>query len=344
MSKKLYLENLGILKKAHIHLDGLSVIAGYNDTGKSTVGKVLMALIKTHNICQNAKISDETKKKEELDKLLRLMFDFELNNAKIILSENEKELYRVLIGKEKCLSFESDGYDYRDCTLIQSPLVWDLYEFFSTVNIAARNYEIYGGGFKLSYPYLLWDLYQKITLSPLREYNDFKQIKEELVEIMHGRFLKNNQKSYKFYRNNKEISLKNVSMGIKQLGILQVLLDNKRITPWGFFIFDEPENHLHPKWQLKLADILTKIVATKIATPKSSAKNIPILINTHSPYMVEALYKYAIINKTKINLHLSFDNKIEQIKNNEKTMELIFEKLNEPFNTFDELDRKNGRF
>lgn len=335
MSKKLYLENLGILKKAHIHLDGLSVIAGYNDTGKSTVGKVLMALIKTHNICQKAKKSGKMKKKaKEFDKLLDLIFDFELNNAKIILSENEEELYRVLIGDEKCLSFESKGWHYRDCTFIQSPLVWDLYEFFSTINIITRNYEIYGGGFKLSYPYLLWDLYQKIALPPLDKYDNFKQSKEELVEIMQGRFLKNNQKIYKFYRNNKEISLKNVSMGIKQLGILQVLLDNNRITPWGFLIFDEPENHLHPKWQLKFADILTQL----------AAKNIPILVNTHSPYMVEALYKYAITNKTKINLHLSFDNKIEQIKNNEKTMELIFEKLNEPFNTFDELDRKNGRF
>ncbi|XUP89179.1 AAA family ATPase [Campylobacter coli] len=52
MNKKLYLENIGIIKEANINLEGLSVIAGENDTGKSTVGKILMALIKTHNMSE----------------------------------------------------------------------------------------------------------------------------------------------------------------------------------------------------------------------------------------------------------------------------------------------------
>ncbi|EAH8659559.1 ABC transporter ATP-binding protein, partial [Campylobacter coli] len=42
------------------------------------------------------------------------------------------------------------------------------------------------------------------------------------------------------------------------------------------------------------------------------------------------------------NFHVSLGSKIEQVENNEKTMELIFEKLNKPFQTFDELDIKNG--
>ena len=44
---KLKLNNIGIIDKADIKLDGLTVIAGENDSGKSTVGKVLYALIKT---------------------------------------------------------------------------------------------------------------------------------------------------------------------------------------------------------------------------------------------------------------------------------------------------------
>jgi predicted ATPase len=38
---ELKLNNIGIIKNANITLDGLTVIAGENDTGKSTVGKVL---------------------------------------------------------------------------------------------------------------------------------------------------------------------------------------------------------------------------------------------------------------------------------------------------------------
>ena len=41
---KLKIENIGKINKAEIYLDGITVIAGVNDTGKSTVGKSLFAL------------------------------------------------------------------------------------------------------------------------------------------------------------------------------------------------------------------------------------------------------------------------------------------------------------
>ncbi len=44
---EILLEHFGKIKKSIIKLDGLSLIAGQNDTGKSTVGKCLFALIKS---------------------------------------------------------------------------------------------------------------------------------------------------------------------------------------------------------------------------------------------------------------------------------------------------------
>ena len=46
---KLKLENIGMIRHADIKLDGLTVIAGENDTGKSTVGKLIFSLIKACN-------------------------------------------------------------------------------------------------------------------------------------------------------------------------------------------------------------------------------------------------------------------------------------------------------
>lgn len=43
---KLYIENVGVIKKASIEINGLTVICGENDTGKSTIGKALFALTK----------------------------------------------------------------------------------------------------------------------------------------------------------------------------------------------------------------------------------------------------------------------------------------------------------
>ena len=39
------LENIGIIKESTIALDGLTVITGKNNSGKSTVGKALYALL-----------------------------------------------------------------------------------------------------------------------------------------------------------------------------------------------------------------------------------------------------------------------------------------------------------
>lgn len=41
---QLYLENIGKIRQASIELNGLTIIAGKNDTGKSTVGKALFAM------------------------------------------------------------------------------------------------------------------------------------------------------------------------------------------------------------------------------------------------------------------------------------------------------------
>lgn len=42
-------KNTGIIEEADIRFDGLTVIAGENDTGKSTIGKLMFSLIKTFN-------------------------------------------------------------------------------------------------------------------------------------------------------------------------------------------------------------------------------------------------------------------------------------------------------
>ncbi len=46
---KLKLENIGMIRHADIRLDGLTVIAGENDTGKSTVGKIIFSLVNALN-------------------------------------------------------------------------------------------------------------------------------------------------------------------------------------------------------------------------------------------------------------------------------------------------------
>lgn len=39
------LENIGIIKNSNIKLDGLTIITGQNNSGKTTVGKVIYSLV-----------------------------------------------------------------------------------------------------------------------------------------------------------------------------------------------------------------------------------------------------------------------------------------------------------
>ena len=63
---KLTIRNIAIIKKADITFDELTVIAGENDTGKTTVGKYLYAAI----LKQSLGIDDTSLRKIGTDHLL----------------------------------------------------------------------------------------------------------------------------------------------------------------------------------------------------------------------------------------------------------------------------------
>lgn len=50
---RLKLQNIGIIEEADINVDGITLIAGQNDSGKSTIGKVLYSVVKGFNLPEN---------------------------------------------------------------------------------------------------------------------------------------------------------------------------------------------------------------------------------------------------------------------------------------------------
>ena len=117
-----------------------------------------------------------------------------------------------------------------------------------------------------------------------------------------------------------------VATGIKNFGILQLLLKNNYLTKDAILIIDEPEVHLHPKWQLQYAKFIVNLV-------KDGVK---VFINSHSPYMIEALKRYSDKEKLqdKTNFYLASDGIIED----KNKLQEIYEKLSEPFDEFDKMD------
>ena len=68
---KLVLKNVGIIESASIDLNGLTVIAGNNDTGKSTVGKIAYSLTKAY---EDFEVETEREKNRIIARLLREVY------------------------------------------------------------------------------------------------------------------------------------------------------------------------------------------------------------------------------------------------------------------------------
>lgn len=76
------------------------------------------------------------------------------------------------------------------------------------------------------------------------------------------------------------LSLDSLSSGMKTFYLIKSLIDNGTIVQNGTLILDEPEVHLHPDWQVTLAEIIVLL---------QKEMGLHILINTHSPYFLRAI-------------------------------------------------------
>lgn len=161
--------------------------------------------------------------------------------------------------------------------------------------------------------------------------NDIKEYDRIIHEILHGEILySDNSSSYVFQTLDKEINLSNVSSGMKAFGIIGLLVKNGLINANSCLILDEPESHLHPDWQIKLA----KLLATMVAKSR-----ITLLINSHSPFFIEAVQTYSKIlhidSKAKYYLSTNlddFNSKLEDVTDN---IVSIFDALANSYNILD---------
>ena len=307
------IKNIGILPKAKIILDGLTIIAGENDTGKSTIGKIIFSIIKAHN-------------SNSMNTMVNLVFDSQISNqGEVIVEDKTIPIYSVKFFEHKCVNFESQHSFFNESTFIQTPLVWDLIEFFDSVLRLKQNQEITQNitSFAIKYPYIFWDLYLKITNTPAEKDSQTNELVKNIRQIIQGGF-EQCDKRIVFQRENESILLTNVAAGIKYFGLLQRLAENNQLKPDNLLIIDEPENHLHPSWQVLLAELIVKLV---------EQHKVYVLINSHSPYMIEALKIYSDIRiKQKTHFYLNeLINESIEVTDVTEDLSSLFEALSLPF-------------
>lgn len=189
-------------------------------------------------------------------------------------------------------------------------------------------------------------LYQKLAdqtakndiLDNIHNENIIK-FQHKINKLINGKFKFNSQGLVEFNQNEKIFDLNNTSTGLKSIGIIQLLLENRKLKENTYLIMDEPEVHLHPEWQIKLAELLVSL---------SYELNIILFINSHSPLFIEAIRtyseKYDILNST--NFYLTYNSKDTEGKYDIKNvpiedLNIIYSSLGQPYETLSEISIEN---
>ena len=157
-------------------------------------------------------------------------------------------------------------------------------------------------------------------------------IEKNIEKIIGGQISFGNT-GYQFNSPNlKPIDIQNTASGIKQIGVIQLLLSNRKLNKDSFLIIDEPEVNLHPEWQIKFAKILVLL---------AKDLNITIYINTHSPMFMEAmsLYSeyYGLLDDTFVYLTEKKDDGFRFKQIDSKDMGAVYENLSRPYDDLDEI-------
>lgn len=411
---RLQIKNFAKIKEADITLDGITVIAGENNTGKSTVGKILYAFFNSmHNypiqvkdqkinrinniinnffyVCESkynfrndyskeySKVMSEylnQTKLEDTDILFNFFIDKypdinkdELNttleNVKNTLGISDKDIFFNLVSStfngvfynqvnnlnnltdaEIKVTIQNDTSDLLFskgfCSQIVSPiLVTHSAVFFddpNTLDCLSLNKYIRSSTLTRKLRNMLSSLdgYTDETpdvISDIINNEKLKEIYALLDKANIGSLVKQERGKYMYNNNNliKPLEIENLSIGIKAFVLLKSILEANLIHDKDVLIFDEPEIHVHPKWQILYAEVLVLLQVTF---------NLTLVITSHSPYFIDAINLYA----AKYNALKNCNFYLSEMEDNEVTFEnvtrninKIYKKLADPFDTLDTL-------
>lgn len=413
---KLKCENIGKLSSAEVEINTITLIAGLNSTGKSTIGKLLYSIFNTqYNLESQAKHKLETVLRRyigEEDFIFEPSYEKVANCVKTLLDQRNKadftsvkKCITAFMGEEfissKKENFFSDIVEFLNLSneviyrsLLQNRLVQEFSDqiqniYFpdakSTAELTINNNDVSlvlekneVTDFKnlinlkteviyIDDPFVLdnlngrpmyssghkYELIKKLRSSIEEDTNIEKVIKDlvrtkkidniynKIDSACRGNLIHSPKDGFNLQMegSNENLRLVNISTGLKAFVIIKTLLLNGTLEKKGTVILDEPEIHLHPEWQKLLAEIIVLI---------QKEFDMHILINSHSPYFINAIdiytQKYKIRETCKFYLAKDTDktgktSELIDVSNNiEEINKLLFIPLQELENERSDID------
>jgi predicted ATPase len=264
--------------------------------------------------------------------------------SQIAITENEKPVLAFSIEKDEIKNLTTtEKLLFDDVTFIETPMIMQMSDLIRNATTILDLYDLdkserLNNFSKPKVPLHTKDLMTKLEnahyfANPMLPKGDPKivAIQQKITEIINGEFVFDpKDKEFAFAKktdkkNSANIKAVNTASGVKSFGLIQMLLQTGILDERSLVVIDEPETHLHPKWQLEYAKILIELVKSDIS----------VLVTSHSPYFIQALKVYSEREnlKDKTNFYLSERNEktgFVTINNVTKDLNQLFTKLAAP--------------
>lgn len=227
----------------------------------------------TRGIAQS--LQDNLKKNFQVRDLKSLLNNKSTDNASIHIDS----IGSLSIGQEGLLEFNFDhmGIDeiqrLDNIIFVDSPVYLKIRKGLERRGLNALRMNRYLQG----YPQYVDDLYRYLD-SEYIDKPDFADLSVELQNILEGKLVVGKSGDIDYQTQHGErIPLALTAMGVSNIGLIELLIRNNIIKRGSFLIIDEPEAHLHPKWQVVLMEVLYKIACA----------GANVIVATHSIDMVK---------------------------------------------------------
>ena len=259
-------------------------------------------------------------------------------DAKVALeiSEDDSEVYiRFSISDDKVQSVETRGEEFlEDATYVESPLYLHMLESLNRsiqyVEAESRPY------FRGMLPTHIKDFVGKMVFAKSSSslFENYPTILKGIEKRIDGVFHFDKDTNKLYYRSKGyEYSPINTASGTKTFGVLQLLLQSNVIGPNRILLWDEPENHLHPEWQVAFADVILQLVE----------QGVPIVTSTHSPYFIQSVRyfasKYGVENSVDYYFAEEVENGLSTLQEVTHDLNRVFTKLSRPLTEVMNVDK-----
>jgi predicted ATPase len=289
--------------------------------------------------------------REDVFKWTFTKYAFSVLNGEIANKYSDTDTYSITGKEGKTTIFKIEGSDdnpalqlndrlyFEDATFFESPVLLNLAD-----NIRFAKTEFDKNGElkeqaalleKAYVPEYMRDLLLKLTDKVIRK--DGSPTESAVRDIIKGKFhYDHRERDFVFEKGNRVFKGVSIASGIKYLGAFGILAQAGFLHKKSLLILDEPENHVHPEWQIKLAEAAVKAVQ----------EGANILLTSHSPYMLEALKIFAdqIIGEKKSAFYLSDtipNSFMCRIDNLTHDISPIFELLSKPYRELEIIDARD---